>query len=64
VKETIGRRGIFSLCNFGSPCSRGVVVSEAFSLKLASLVSVLVSSKLLTILLTSLVMDACGLVCL
>jgi len=42
------RRGMFSLCNFGSPYSRGGVASEFFSLKLASFVIVLVSSKLLT----------------
>jgi len=48
VKDTISRRGMFSLCNFGSPYSRGVVVSESFSLKLASFMTLLVSSKLFT----------------
>jgi len=42
----MGRRGMFSLCNFGSPYSRGVVASEIFSLKLASSVILLDSSRL------------------
>ena len=36
--DTMGRRDMFSLCNFGSPYSRGVVASEIFILKLASFV--------------------------
>ena len=47
---------MFSLCNFGSPYSRGDVASEAFNLTLASFVIFLVSSKLLTNLLTSLLL--------
>jgi len=46
VKETVGCRAIFSLCNFGSPYSRGVVAADVFILKLASFVIFLVSSKL------------------
>jgi len=46
VKDTMGRRGMFSLCNFGSPYSRGVVASEIFSMKLASSVILLDSSRL------------------
>ena len=42
----MGRRGMFSLCNFGSPYSWGVVASVIFSLKLASFVILLDSSKL------------------
>ena len=53
MKETVGRRGMFSLCNFGSPYSRGVVASEIFSLKLASFVILLDSSRLFMNLLTS-----------
>ena len=45
MKETIGGKGMFSLCNFGSPNSRGVA-SEVFSLKLASFVIFLVSNRL------------------
>ena len=62
MKESIGRREMSSLCNFGSPHSQGVVASEFFSLKLASFVIFLVSNNLLTNLLTSLVVDAVGLV--
>ena len=58
----MGRRGMFSLCDFGSPSSRGVVASVIFSLKLASFVILLDSSKLFMNLLTSLVVDAVGLV--
>jgi len=53
---------MFSLCNFGSPYSRVVVESVIFSLKLASFVILLDSSKLFINLLTSLVVDAVGLV--
>jgi len=42
----MGRRGMFSLCNFGRPYSRGVVASVIFSLNLASFVILLDSSKL------------------
>ena len=62
MKETIGRREMFCLCNFGSPYNQGGVPSEFFSLKLASFVIFLVSNNLLTHLLTSLVVDAVGLV--
>jgi len=62
MKETIGRRGIFSLRNFGSPYSWGVVASEVFSIKPASFIIFLVLSKLLTNLLTSLVVNVVGLV--
>ena len=41
----MGRRGMFSLYNFGSRYSRGVVPSGIFSLKLACFVILLVSSK-------------------
>ena len=58
----MGRRGMFSLCNFGSAYSRGVVASVIFSLKLASFVILLDSSKLFMNLLTFLVVDAVGLV--
>jgi len=56
----MGRSGMFLLCNFGSLYSRGIVASEVFSPKLASFVTLLVSSKLLTNLLTSLIVDAVG----
>ena len=62
MKETIGGREMFSLCNFGTPYSRGVATSEVFIVKFASFVIFLVLSKLLTNLLTSLVVDAVGLV--
>ena len=62
VKDIMGRRGMFSLCNFGSPCRRGAVASVIFNLKLASFVILLDSSKLFMNLLTSLVVDAVGLV--
>jgi len=52
---------MFSLCNFGSPYSRGVVVSVIFNLNLASFVILLDSSKLFMNLLTSLIVDAVGL---
>ena len=58
----MGLRGMFSLCNFGSPNSRGVVASEIFSLKLASFVILLNLSRLFMNLLTSLVVEAVGLV--
>ena len=48
------------MCNFGSLYSRGIVASEVVSPKLASFVTLLVSSKLLTDLLTSLIVDAVG----
>ena len=57
----MGGRGMFSLCNFGSPYSRGVVVSVIFNLNLASFVILLDSSKLFMNLLTSLIVDAVGL---
>jgi len=62
VKKTIGGRGIFSVRNLRSPYSRVVVASKYFSLKLASFVIFLVSRKLVTNLLTSLVVDTTGLV--
>ena len=62
MKDTIGRRGMFSLRNFGSPTySRCVLrfsvslASEIFTLKLASFVILLDSSRLFMNLLTSLV---------
>ena len=61
-KKTVGRGGMFSLFDFGSPYSRDDVAYGFFSLKLASFVIFLVSSKLLTNLLTSLVVDTGGLV--
>ena len=53
---------MFSLGNFGSLYSLGVVASRCFSLKLASFVFFLISRKLLTHLLTSLFVDTVGLV--
>ena len=62
MKDTVGRRGMFSLCNFGRPYSLGVVASEIFSLKLASFVILLDSSSFFMNLLTSLVVETVGLV--
>ena len=62
MKKPNGRRVMFSFCNFGSPYSRGVVAYEFYCLKLASFVIILFSSKLLTNLLTSWVVDSVGLV--
>ena len=63
MKKNIRRRGmLFNFRNFGRPYNRGVVASEFVSLKLASFVIFLLSSKLLTNLLTCLVVDAVGLV--
>ena len=55
---TLGLSGMFLLCIFGSLYSRGIVASKVFILKLASFVILLVSSKLLANLLTSLIVDA------
>jgi len=59
----VGRRAMFSFCNFGSRYSKGGVASVIFSLKLPPFVILLDSSKLFMNLLTSLVADAVGLVC-
>jgi len=63
MKKLLAVQGmLYSFCYFGSPYNRGVVTSEFFSLKLASFVIFSLSSKLLTNLLTSWVVDAVGLV--
>jgi len=62
VEDTVGHRGMFSLCNFGSPYSRRVAASEIFNLKLASFVILLDPSRLFMNLLRPLVVDAVGLV--
>jgi len=51
---------LFSLCDFGSPYSRGVVASLSFQRKTGFFVTFLLSSKLVTNLLTSWVVDAMG----